>query len=779
MEYGLVILWLFMYLLVGLLSYPIAATLLPSLPRQGVGLVFGVFFAIFGITGYWIGQVMFGWVTAVLVSVILLASTGLAIYIHEIPNLRDFWDVALVFTLAFGLLVTIRALDPGAYPGGGEKFLDFGLLASLLRANYLPPEDMWFAGKRVKYYYGGHMLAALFAELTQTKARFAYNLALSGFYASYVATAYGLAGEIAAANGRSYYVSGGIAAIFVGIASNLAPPLRLIIWALPATLNQIFASITGLRIIGLALGPRQFNYWFASRVITGTINEFPFFAFLNGDMHAHMMSPPLLLLGAAILLGYYTLDKDSVLLRRLYLFVGIPLIAGLLAIVNTWAFPTIFGLVFLTLLFTETAPWRVLPQSIAMIINRYKEPGPREEALRILIAGILTLIAVILAVMSALPFFTETATKQGIGFLPDRSSIQGLLVVHGVFLSITALYFRQRFTLSRGDLLLLSFAVSIALVMTWQVTATALILFLPLLAIGWYLLRTTDEVGYETILAVGVLGLLLLVEFVYVKERAGPGRMNTVFKIYAQIWALWSVACGVMLEDISELSRALADAARALVETITQISPRVRASNWFQKSISNFRGQEIYNSSPGFFRPRNVKAILAIGLLLSLSIYTGFGVGEQFIVGREKPTLDALQFVYEQHPGEAPAIEWLNNLSGQPNMVSAPGISIYQWVNGPASLTGIPTVAGWAHEIGYRSSDAYFDRVQDVRHIFNGRPGLRASLLRKYNVQYIYVGPIERKRYGTVEFADEPGISIAFQNDVVTIYAVNQSALQT
>ncbi len=48
---------------------------------------------------------------------------------------------------------------------------------------------MWFAGEPVKYYYGGHLVTTLFAWLTATPPRFAYNLALAGFYATLVTAA--------------------------------------------------------------------------------------------------------------------------------------------------------------------------------------------------------------------------------------------------------------------------------------------------------------------------------------------------------------------------------------------------------------------------------------------------------------------------------------------------------------------------------------------------------------------------------------------------------------
>jgi uncharacterized membrane protein len=50
-------------------------------------------------------------------------------------------------------------------------------------------------------------------------------------------------------------------------------------------------------------GILSFSYWTSSRVIPDTINEFPFFSFLQGDVHAHMISITFQLLVIILLLN--------------------------------------------------------------------------------------------------------------------------------------------------------------------------------------------------------------------------------------------------------------------------------------------------------------------------------------------------------------------------------------------------------------------------------------------------------------------------------------------
>jgi len=99
---------------------------------------------------------------------------------------------------------------------------------------------------------------------------------------------------------------------------------------------------------------------------------------------------------------------------------------------------------------------------------------------------------------------------------------------------------------------------------------------------------------------------------------------------------------------------------------------------------------------------------------------------------------------------------------------------MYSWTSAPASLTGVPTVIGWRHERGYRGAAAFEKRVAAVNTIYTEPWSAGAPVLDRYDVRYIYVGPPERDRYGDVQnYARQPEVSIAFENQAVTIYAVD------
>jgi YYY domain-containing protein len=737
MEYGLVVLWLVTYLALALAALPAAAALFPRFADRGAALALPLALATIGVVGYLVGQVAFGWPALAVGLLVLVAASYLA-GDAEVDR-RAYAESAVVFAVAFLLVVAVRAFDPAVHPIAGEKFLDFGLLQSLLRTaadfGALAPEDMWFAGEPVQYYYGGHMLAALLTTLTGTAPRFAYNLALAGFFGALVVAAWGLAGNVAAAYGAPRRLAAGLGAFFVGVAANLQTAALAVLWLLPDGAAAAVVSALGLPTDLVDWVPADFFYWSASRVIPGTINEFPLFSWLNGDLHAHMMSTPFTLLLAGILFAYWRTPEADLTRRRVLVFGLVPPLAGFIAVVNTWSFPTTAGLTFLALTFAPARPTTLLPERVrrglptaaradggvataeadadgadADLAGLLREEVRRSGTALALAAGML-----VVGVLWALPFWLGTASGRSVAFLPDRSSLGGLLLVHGAFVLGFGTYLARRVGRELDQPYLAAVTVLLVSLALWGFGVAALALFAPLLVAGWVLLRLRRDVGFETLLVVAGLGLAIIVEFAYVVERAGPERFNTVFKTYMQVWVLWAPALAVALTRLVDAGRSSFDAPNA--------------ASW-----------------------RRVGRVLAFGVVLLTALYAGFALPAHFDAGGPS-SLDSTAFVADSHPEEAAAIGYIDGLEGQPTIVTAVPAG-YRWnpsagkgAAAPSSLTGVPTVLGWYHEIGYRGQAPYQERLQDVNTIYTGDRETQLRLLAEYDVEYIYFGPAERNRY--------------------------------
>jgi YYY domain-containing protein len=656
---------------------------------------------------------------------------------------------------------------------------------------------MWFAGERVVYYYGGHLMTAIGAHLTATQGRFAYSPALAGFYAMAVTGAYGLAGTIAARfwNGsesdsetrervrgstalgaagvafalvllatgvdwvllvvpaalvvavvtRSRRVRAGVLAAFAfGFASNLVTPVRLLASRSDLVREAVVAAgISSNREPSIT--PETFDPWHASRVVETGINEFPLFAYLNGDLHAHMMSVAVLFLAVAVGLAYYRTPAEEHRRRWALLFGGFPVAAAAILAVNTWSFPAVAGIAMLTVALADPEPGTLLPERVAHWGER--DSAVAAELQRLVLAVVVAVLVVALALVVAWPFVRSVllsgASNQHPAALPEPSKLGAFVLVHGVFLVAFAAYLTSRIARTSLGWVAAGLAVWGTLLLVFafdpvaegaRVGIVAALLVGPLLAAAW-VLRRRDRVGFEGVLVVAGAGLVVLVEYVYLADAASFERFNTVFKVYAQVWALWTIPAGVALAALASRG----------------------------PSVSHVR------TAGG--------TLLVAGLVVSASIYGGLALTAHFGEA-DDATIDAFEHVHDERPGEAAAIEWLNDKPGQPHIVSAPGIEPYSWQSPASSLTGIPTVAGWVHEANYHSQEEWDQRVSDVGIIYETEDAAsRAALLRKHDVRYVWVGPVERERYDVARMAHEPGISVAYAMPTVVVYEVNQSAL--
>ncbi|MFC7200115.1 DUF2298 domain-containing protein [Halospeciosus flavus] len=755
MQYGLVLVWWLAFVALGAVGLPLAARLLPRAPDRGAFVAIPLALVTLSLPVFWLGHVFYGPLTVLVGALVLLALSAVAYRgwrgtrsgnesgADLGADRRRYAEVLVVFTLAYLFLIAVRSVDAGAIPGGGEKFLDMGLLQSLLRADALPPEDMWFAGEPVVYYYGGHLLSANLATLTGTAGRYAYNLALAGFYAMEVTAAFGLAAAVARERGYPRFLAGVVAALFFGLASNLYTSARLLAGALPTGLTRALADALGVPVDEATVTFREFSYWPPSRVIEGTINEFPLFSYLNGDLHAHMMSATVLFLVLATLYAYWRTPGRDLRRRRLLVLGVLPPLVGVLTMTNTWSLPTALGLATLTLAGAPARPRTLLPDAVATRLDT-RDPL-RAEGQRIVLALLPTVVVAGLALAWVAPFVTGVLLG-GVGgrhpvFWPDRSGLGRFLLVHGAFLAVFWTYLAGKLDLTprRAAGLLTAFAGLLVVSKVWTLVGLALVG--PLVVGGWVLLRRTDRTGFETLLLVAAGGLVVLVEFVYLADLAAPGRFNTVFKVYFQVWTMWAVVAGVAVAALC-----------------------VKCRTWLP------------NTSPD---RRQVVGLVFVFLVLSAVLvpYPTMALSKHF-AGADDPTLDAIQFAHDSHPYEAEAIEWfVDTTDGErPHIVSRPTYAVYTWGNPVSSLTGIPTVVGWAHETGYRGTAPFEARATEVAVLYTTNDtDSRATLLDKYDVQYIYYGPRERAKYGNVTFASEPGLSVAFENEKVTVYAVNES----
>jgi uncharacterized membrane protein len=159
-------------------------------------------------------------------------------------------------------------------------------------------------------------------------------------------------------------------------------------------------------------------------------------------------------------------------------------------------------------------------------------------------------------------------------------------------------------------------------------------------------------------------------------------------------------------------------------------------------------------------------------------VYTAVGGYSKANGFQGEATLDGIAFLRRFQPDDAAAMDWLQaNVSGAPVLLEAPGGSYSQY-NRISMATGLPTLLGWdGHELQWRG-DRYGDvaagRPEAIDRIYRLARGQELiDLMRQWDVEYLYVGNLERERYRLTPSAEsrfEQALWKVYENGTVRIY---------
>lgn len=787
----------------GLLAFPVARHLFRALPDRGYSLArpLGLLLLSYLVWVLGLGHVVPNGRGAAVLALVVLAAVAFILVLRQpgelVAWLRRSWrQVALVealYAAAFVLFAVFRAYSPEI--AGTEKPMDFALLNAILRSQAFPPADPWLSGYPISYYYFGHLQVAAVTNLTATAPSLAFNLAQAAFFALTATAAYGIGYNLVAlwrrpAEGalcRPAVWLGLLGAALVVLMGNLVGVFELL-RAHGAGSAGLWDALAVKDLSGAAPSsawhPTEFWWWWRSTrvidtVVDGvsrdyTITEFPFFSFLLGDLHPHVMALPSALLalglGLAVLAGKGALGAASHLARPWFSALA-ALSLGALGFLNSWDLPT-YGALFLG----------------AVALRAYRENGGGRKA-ALATAAFATPILVA-AVLLYLPFYANFSS-QATGLAPvDRYTTRYLhffLVMGPLFLPAATYVVSLAGRLSKGRAwrgasapgtesvtwrlsdACWGVALALAPFLLW-VTATVwmadplgeglvriggrLLHLLPLLALvalAGLSLRAlarpapparpvqTEAEGARAavlfaLLTMLVASLVLLApELFYVRDLFN-NRMNTIFKLYYQAWLLLAVVAPFCLYYLAHSWRPYLSLART--------------AKWAWL------------------------AALAV-LLAGAFIYPAAAVPSRSGEFKGTPTLDGLASLRRTNPDLMPALEVLKaRAPADAVVVEATGGS-YTDYGRVSGLTGIPTVLGWSgHEHQWRGTTrAFAGREQDIDRIYQAEDAaMLRSLLDQYRVTYVFVGDLELRRYGpdtAIRLAQF--LPVEYRNEGVTI----------
>jgi YYY domain-containing protein len=689
---------------------------------------------------------------------------------------------------------------------GTEKPMDFTFINGILASPSMPPNDPWLSGGSISYYYFGYLIVAILCRVTSVASGEGFNLAVALIWALAAIGAFSLGHALTrryryaafsaaclAFFGNMDYWHRAIQSFSIG---DLAKP-----YYNHAPNPGAETGWTGFW--GFLFSPLQhgWDYFQASRIMVVSsddkmINEFPAFSFFLSDLHPHVMSIPFILLAIALAFNLLKASlpganvfggrKSWQVIQWLLFIVAF----GGLAFMNIADFPTFLFLLGLCLFLQQW--WTGEGDSRGWFFSVVTIGTP-------LVLGAFFFYA---------PFYLRYQSQvQGLGLVHDRTDLYYLIVIFGLFFAIIApVLVGKIFQLNReksprskgkkseelecvlcgkegsgkkfcgycgGDLAVPGFSeiaplpneplkMFVSRLGTWfssesnswrgwtTLTVAGLVLIasdLLSVKLGTVVLSLTlilfclmalaskvesKEMVFSTLLV--MIGFLLILgcEVFYVRDLFSGAlyRMNSIFKYHYQVWMLFSIAAGPFL--------------KWLLENLWPKWAIWKKSLWAGVAGLAFLGAFMYP-------------------VLAFSARMGATANDVI-------TMNGSIFYEHLFPADYQAAEWIKTnikpVAGKaPVILEAWGGSYAPTIDKSggrlATLTGYPTLLGWDfHEVQWRGSgdkavirggspdDTIVRRQGDIDAIYTSADlNQTRDLLKKYGVDYVYVGDVERQKY--------------------------------
>jgi YYY domain-containing protein len=817
--------WYFLLTLLGWLTFPLTFALFPALTDRGytlaraAGLLVWAYvfwlFASLGIAQNDLGGILLALAILFALSIWSLVTHRSSIIAFVRNNSSLILTTERLFFIAFAFLAFVRSANPELL--STEKPMELAFINGILRSPTFPPQDPWLSGYAISYYYFGYVMTAMLAKLSGINGSMAHNLMTALIFGLGAIGSYGILYNLLSHSStvNRQLSIGDYHPRFIVLGLSLLAPLFLLLISNFGALLEVLHRrgigwtkdpVTGewngafwkwLDMKELSLPPvepfgwmpdRYLWWWRSSRVIQDydmlgghreVIDEFPFFSFLLGDLHPHVLAIPFGLLAIAValnlFLGGWRGEIQMPWGARLHInYAGFgfsALVLGGLAFLNTWDI-----LAFAALIVSAYVLWRAREDGWNW--SRFED------------VFLLGLPLGILSLLLYFPFYLGFSSQAG-GILPNfmyPTRGMHLWVMWGtLFIPIFAFLFYlwrgekipANWKLGASLALGVTFFLSLLTLLTgWfgsivekpfvdaflasqNMTAsqflaatflrrlnhlgsliTLLAILIPAIAFLFPKLPITNHETIENpkskivnrfpllLLTFGAL-LVLAPEFVYLRDQFGY-RINTVFKFYYQAWLLFSIVAAygiaVLLKDL-----------------------RGKTSVIFRIVIG---------------------LVIVCGLLYpSLSLFTktnNFKPAHGF-------TLDDFDRIWRENPDEAAAIDFLR--SAPPGVLAeavGDGYSIYARIS---AHTGLQTVLGWpGHEAQWRGSwEPQGSRREDITRLYTTARWEEAQvIIERYNIRYIYIGTLERASMQVNEEKFRIYLKPVFQQGNAVIYEVSK-----
>lgn len=775
-----ILLWYLAIAAIGLIFFPLTATLFRVFPDRGYGLTKIAGIALFGYSVWLVSSlhlIPFSVLSIAIVGTIWLVVNILIVLkrssvgkskqkLSFIESYKSFFPETIelvileeiLFLAALLFWAWIRGHEPSL--NSLEKFMDYGFMNAANRTAYFPPQDMWLApsnvaadpykgGFFINYYYFGHYITAFLTKLTGIASETTYNLQLATIFAFSWLGSFSIGYTLIKSKFEKIR---NITAISTGLLSGFLVTVA-------GNLHTIYLFTKGYenehpvpfwQIFQLGWNP---SYWYpnATRFIPNTIHEFPSYSWVVADLHGHVLDIPFVLLTLALLLNFILNTKYKMLNTLLLGF-----LTAIMYMTNAWDGLIYLGLSGLVILFAHFIEPTHLPlvSNLKSFLSGKIDKHTKVDAWHLLGFWLLLVASFIifsfpfnlhfkpfvsgfgvvggwemLRALNLIPEDAETVVKIGPLLFEKGNNLRSPLWMMGVLWGFFY-YFVVVF--------------AIQLIKSLKQTSAK---YKVLNAKYWKMMlvhiQPTDL--FLSLLIVISTMLLIFPEFFYAKDiYPGHYRANTMFKLGYQAYIMLSLMSAYVFMVIS-------------IKLVKQFSFSLQLIKWI-----------------------GVVLILLVGIYSYFGIQSYYGIWSP--INRAYEGQDGIAWIRTMYPGDYDAIMWFRKMKTENEkfaILEAVGESYTNYAR-ISAYTGLPTVIGWpVHEWLWRGSyDEPGKRDGEVKLAYESPKedlNTLTSLLKNYNVKYIVVGPLERQKYANLnEDAIKAIATSVFTSGETTVYQVNR-----
>lgn len=659
--------------------------------------------------------------------------------LSELLNKKDlkiFIAEEILFLIGICFWSYVRGFKPEI--NGLEKYMDFGFINALLKSKYMPPIDIWFAGKNINYYYYGHYICAFLTKLSGIPSSYTYNIMLATVFSFCLCLTFSIASNMTfikeKMNFKKIIIAGVVSALLVTFGGSL----------------HTFCYTAGINIeksIGLFNGNIPNYYYPDSTRYIGynpdtndkTIHEFPLYSFVVADLHGHVSDIPFVLTFIALILNFFSgeLTKKRFLMTEALL----PIFLAVFYMTNTWDYPIYLMVAGLSIIYIAYKKYVSSSLSSRDLLNssiiyrtfdKYvfsSKQDPRktnivdidhENLIKIILAILYVVVNAIIVIgvslLISLPYILKfKQISSGIG-IPwnHHSPLYQLFVLWGYQIFFVICFIMLCFR--RADEAKMNTNIGVASNVVNNKKGSSIKKGKK--PINKKKININEDIdAFAIILSICAVFLVFLPEVIFVKDIYGDTyeRANTMFKFTYQSFIMFGILVGFIV-----------------VQLVCNIKEK---------------GRKILYSAA-------FTIILALPMMYPFyAIYQDYGS----LKASNYKGLDGVAYLKDKSQDDLNIVNWLDqNVKYQTPILEANGDS-YTDYGRISSITGNPTILGWfAHEWLWRGyNNELNNRVTEVQTVYECADIDNAKkILKKYNIKYIVVGNLERTKFTGINEAN-------------------------